>query len=187
MKLVVGISGASGIIYGVRLLQTLHGRSDVESHLVVSDAAHITLKHELNWEPEQLLDLATHNYKLTDIAARISSGSFKTDGMAIMPCSINTVASVANSLNGNLITRAADVTLKERRKLVMVVRETPLHLGHLRLMTNLAEMGAVILPPAPAFYHHPKTIDDIVNQTVGKVLDQFNIPHTTFKRWDGIE
>ncbi len=187
MKLVVGISGASGIIYGVRLLQHLHKRDDVETHLVVSDAARITLKHELQWNAEQLLGLATYTYDLADIAARISSGSFKTDGMVIMPCSINTVASVANSLNGNLMTRAADVTLKERRKLVMVVRETPLHLGHLRLLTNLAEMGAVILPPAPAFYHHPKTIDDIVDQTVGKVLDQFNIPHNTFTRWDGIE
>lgn len=187
MKLVIGISGASGIIYGVRLLQILHERKDVETHLVVSDAAHITLKHEMKWEKEQLFDLADNNYDFRDVAARISSGSFKTDGMAIVPSSINTVSAVANSLNSNLITRAADVTLKERRKLVMVVRETPLHLGHLRLLTNLAEMGAVILPPAPAFYHHPQSIDDIVNQTVGKVLDQFHIPNETFKRWDGLD
>jgi 4-hydroxy-3-polyprenylbenzoate decarboxylase len=185
MKLVVGISGASGAIYGVRLMQLLRERADIETHLVTSEAAAQTLKLEMGWSVPQVRELADHHYDNTDIAARLSSGSFKTDGMIIIPCSISTVAAVAGSLNHNLMTRAADVTLKERRKLVMVVRETPLHLGHLRQLTTLAELGAVILPPMPAFYHAPKTIDDIIAQTIGKVLDQFNIEHSTFKRWDG--
>lgn len=184
MKLVVGISGASGAIYGIRLLQALKEKK-IETHLVISEAAVTTVKAETDWTRRRIEALASAHYQNEDIAARIASGSFETSGMVIIPCSIKTLSAVANSYADNLMTRAADVTLKERRKLVLVVRETPLHLGHLRLMAQATEIGAVIMPPMPAFYHHPQTIEDIVSQTVGKVLEQFGIAHQCYRRWEG--
>jgi flavin prenyltransferase len=186
MRVVVGISGASGAIYGVRTLQVLN-RLGVESHLVMSETAAQTIEYETPFKVAQVEALATRVYPVNDVAAAISSGSFRTDGMVVVPCSIKTLAGIANSYNDNLLTRAADVTLKERRKLVLVVRETPLHLGHLRLMTAVTEVGAVLLPPVPAFYHKPETVDDIINQTVGKVLDQFGLEASLFRRWSGPE
>lgn len=186
-KIVVGISGASGAIYGIRLLEVLHLDPEIEIHLVVSDQAEKTIAIETSWTVKQVEEMASFVYENSDLGATISSGSFRTMGMVIAPCSIKTMSSVAMSLNDNLLTRAADVILKERRKLVMVVRETPLHLGHLRSMVALTESGAVILPPVPAFYHLPKTLDDIINQTIGKVLDQLNIDNELFHRWSGVE
>ncbi|HLN60046.1 MAG TPA: UbiX family flavin prenyltransferase [Symbiobacteriaceae bacterium] len=186
MRIVVGISGASGAIYGVRTLDVLR-RLGVETHLVLSETAGETIEYETAYKLADVTAMATRVYPVHDVAAAISSGSFRTDGMVVAPCSIKTLSGLANSYNDNLLTRAADVSLKERRKLVLVVRETPLHLGHLRLMTAVTEMGAVVLPPMPAFYHKPKTIDDIINQTIGKVLDQFGLEASLFKRWSGIE
>jgi len=185
MKLVIGISGASGAIYGIRLLETLNRLNSVETHLVISQAAALTIRDETDRSVKDVMALAAYVYKEDDIGARIASGSFRHDGMVVIPCSIKTLAAIAHSYNSNLLIRAADVTLKERRKLVLVARETPLNLSHLRAMVNLTEDGAVILPPSPAFYHHPKSIDDIVNQTVGKVLDQFNVENDCFQRWEG--
>lgn len=185
MRIVVGISGATGIIYAITLLQYLQSRPDIETHLVMSAPAITTLEYETAWTANQVAALADYHYDHRDIAARIASGSFLTDGMVVLPCSMKTLSGIAHSYNDNLLIRAADVTLKERRKLVLVARETPLHLGHLRLMTALTEMGAVILPPMPAFYHRPQTVDDIVAQTVGKVLDQFRIEGRLFQRWEG--
>lgn len=184
MRIVVGISGASGAIYGVRLLEVL-SQLGVETHLVLSETAGETIEYETPHKVGEVMALAHKVYPVNDLAAAISSGSFRTDGMVVAPCSIKTLSGLANSYNDNLLTRSADVTLKERRKLVLVVRETPLHLGHLRLMTAVTEMGAVVLPPMPAFYHKPQTIDDIINQTVGKVLDQFSLEANLFKRWTG--
>ncbi len=186
MKIVVGMSGASGSIYGVRLLEVLQ-QAGVETHLVMSDAAKRTIVYETDRTIQDVKKLATHVHELSDIGACISSGSFRHDGMVIAPCSIKTLSALANSFNANLLIRAADVTLKERRKLVLMVRETPLHLGHLRLMTQVTETGAVILPPMPAFYHRPQTLDDIINQSVNKALDQFDVDVTLFKRWTGNE
>ncbi|MFZ5815867.1 MAG: UbiX family flavin prenyltransferase [Bacillota bacterium] len=185
MRIVVGISGASGAIYGVRILEVLK-RLGVETHLVLSGTAGETIEYETPYSLDQVAALADKVYPVHDVAAAISSGSFKTDGMVIAPCSIKTLAGIANSYNENLLTRAADVTLKERRKLVLMVRETPLHLGHLRLMVAVTEMGAVVLPPMPAFYHKPQTLDDIINQSVGKALDQFGLDASLFKRWTGL-
>jgi len=186
VKIVVGMSGASGSIYGVRLLEVLQ-QAGIETHLVMSDAAKRTIVYETDRTIQDVKKLATHVHELSDIGACISSGSFRHDGMVIAPCSIKTLSALANSFNANLLIRAADVTLKERRKLVLMVRETPLHLGHLRLMTQVTETGAVILPPMPAFYHRPQTLDDIINQSVNKALDQFNVDVTLFKRWTGNE
>ena len=186
MKIVVGMSGASGSIYGVRMLEVLQ-QAGVETHLVMSDAAKRTIVYETGRTIADVKQLATHVHELSDIGACISSGSFRLDGMVIAPCSIKTLSALANSFNANLLIRSADVTLKERRKLVLMVRETPLHLGHLRLMTQVTETGAVILPPMPAFYHLPKTLDDIINQSVNKALDQFGVDVTLFKRWTGNE
>lgn len=185
MRIVVGISGASGAIYGVRTLQALR-HLGVETHLVLSETAGETIAYETPYTVDDVLAMADKVYPVDDVASAISSGSYRTDGMIVAPCSIKTLSGVANSYNDNLLTRAADVSLKERRKLVLVVRETPLHLGHLRLMTAVSEMGAVLLPPMPAFYHKPQNIDDIVNQTVGKVLDQFGLDASLFKRWTGM-
>jgi 4-hydroxy-3-polyprenylbenzoate decarboxylase len=186
VKIVVGMSGASGSIYGVRMLEVLQ-QAGVETHLVMSDAAKRTIVYETGRTIPDIKKLATHVHELSDIGACISSGSFRHDGMVIAPCSIKTLSALANSFNANLLIRAADVTLKERRKLVLMVRETPLHLGHLRLMTQVTETGAVILPPMPAFYHLPKTLDDIINQSVNKALDQFGVDVSLFKRWTGNE
>ncbi|GFK96129.1 Flavin prenyltransferase UbiX [Fundidesulfovibrio magnetotacticus] len=184
-RLVVGISGASGVVYGVRLLEVLRAIPDLETHLVMSQGARLTLRLETERELDDVLSLAHVVHDPSNLAASISSGSFRTLGMAVVPCSMKSLAQIALSLNDNLLTRAADVALKERRKLVIVPRETPLHLGHLRHMTAVAEMGGVILPPAPSFYHGPQTIMDIVDQTVGKVLDQFGLEHDLFRRWSG--
>jgi len=186
-RLIVGISGASGIIYGIRLLQVLRDLSNVETHLVMSNAAGTTMSLETAYKPEQVAALADVTHRFRDIAAPISSGSFKTDGMVILPCSMKTLSGIAYSFSDNLLLRAADVVLKDRRRLILVPRETPLHLGHLRLMVQVTEMGGIIAPPMPAFYHRPKTIDDIVNQTVNRVLDLLDIelPKDLFTRWQG--
>lgn len=184
-RLIVGLSGSSGILYGVRLLEVLKGTPEVETHLILSKGAEVTLRLETDRSPDSVKALADVVHAHDNLAASISSGSFRVAGMVVIPCSMKSLAQIALSLNENLLTRAADVTLKERRKLVVVPRETPLHLGHLRHMTAVAEMGGIILPPAPSFYHGPKTIMDIVDQTVGKVLDQFEIDHNLFRRWSG--
>lgn len=187
MKLVVGISGASGAIYGIRILEVLK-KAGVETHLVISDSAKRTLVYETDdYSVEAVKNLATHVHDINDVGACIASGSFKHAGMVIAPCSIKTLSAIANSFDTNLLIRAADVTLKERRKLVLMIRETPLHLGHLRLMTQVTETGAVLVPPMPAFYHRPATIEDIVMQTVNKALDQFDLELDLFKRWTGNE
>lgn len=186
-RLIVGISGASGAIYGVRLLQVLRDVAEVETHLVMSQAARQTLSLETDFSLRDVQSLADVVHDARDIAANISSGSFKTAGMVILPCSIKTLSGIVNSYTDTLVTRAADVVLKERRPLVLCVRETPLHLGHLRLMTQAAELGAVVMPPVPAFYHRPESLDDVINQTVNRVLDQFDIdlPEDLFTRWQG--
>ncbi len=186
MRLVVGMSGATGSIYGIRLLEVTR-KLGIETHLVMSNSAKRTVQLETDWDVEYVESLAARVHDINDIAACISSGSFKHDGMALIPCSIKSLSALANSFNTNLLIRAADVTLKERRKLVVVPRETPLHVGHLRLMREVAENGAILLPPMPAFYHRPKTIQDIVDQTVGKVLDQFGIEAHLFERWSGAD
>lgn len=186
-RLIVGLSGASGAIYGVRLLQVLRDVAEVETHLVMSQAARQTLSLETDLSLRDVQALADVVHDARDIAASISSGSFKIAGMVILPCSIKTLSGIVNSYTDTLVTRAADVVLKERRPLVLCVRETPLHLGHLRLMTQAAELGAVIMPPVPAFYHRPASLDDVINQTVNRVLDQFDIdlPEDLFTRWQG--
>ncbi|EMB9075052.1 UbiX family flavin prenyltransferase [Enterobacter cloacae] len=186
-RLIVGLSSASGAIYGVRLLQVLRDVAEVETHLVMSQAARQTLSLETDLSLRDVQALADVVHDARDIAASISSGSFKTAGMVILPCSIKTLSGIVNSYTDTLVTRAADVVLKERRPLVLCVRETPLHLGHLRLMTQAAELGAVIMPPVPAFYHRPASLDDVINQTVNRVLDQFDIhlPEDLFTRWQG--
>ncbi len=185
MKIVVGISGSTGAIYGVRLVEVLHTSLDIETHLVISDAAKQTIEYETGWRVSEVEAMATEVYDNHNLGAAISSGSFPTEGMIIAPCSIKSLSSVANSFNDTLLSRAADVTLKERRKLVMLVRETPLQRGHLRLMLEVTENGGVILPPMPSFYHLPKTVDDIVNHTVQRALDQFRIEKGLFERWTG--
>lgn len=184
MKLVVGISGATGAIYAIRTLQALKAVR-IETHLVLTGSAKGTIEMETEFTVKEVESLADYVHDNRDIGAAISSGSFKTDGMIIAPCSIKSLSALANSYNDSLLVRAADVVLKEKRKLVVIPRETPLHTGHLKLLLAVAEIGAVILPPMPAFYHRPKSIDDIINQTVGKTLDQFNIDHQLYKRWDG--
>jgi 4-hydroxy-3-polyprenylbenzoate decarboxylase len=174
MRLVVGMSGASGAIYGIRVLEVLN-RAEVETYLVMSNSARRTVALETDYGVDNVLKLATHVHDVDDVGACISSGSFKHDGMVIAPCSIKTLSAVAMSFNSNLLCRAADVTLKERRKLVLMIRETPLHLGHLRLMTRITETGAVLVPPIPAFSHRPKTLDDLINQLVNKALEQFGM------------
>ena len=181
-RLIVGISGASGIIYGVRLLQMLKDLP-IESHLVMSKSAEMTLSYELDIKLKQIHDLADHVYPVKNIGAAISSGSFRTMGMVIAPCSVRSMSEIATGVTTSLLTRAADVVLKERKKLVLMVRETPLHTGHLRTMTALSEMGAIIAPPLPAFYTKPKTIDDMVDHSVGRVLDLFDIETGAVKRW----
>jgi 4-hydroxy-3-polyprenylbenzoate decarboxylase len=184
-RIVVGISGASGVVYGIRVLEVLKACSDIETHLILTNGARTTMKLETSMEPEQVEALAGRAYSQDDLASPLSSGSFKTEGMIVAPCSMKSLSMIASSLNDNLLVRAADVTLKERRKLVIVPRETPLHLGHLRSMTMVTEVGGMILPPMPAFYHRPRSIEDIIDQTVGKVLDQFDIQHDLFNRWEG--
>ena len=181
-RIIVGISGASGVIYGVRMLEWLKA-AGVETHLVVSKAAEMTLAYESDLTIKDLRGMADHFHPMGDIGASISSGSFHTLGMAIAPCSIRTMSEIATGVTGSLMSRAADVVLKERRRLALAVRETPLHTGHLRTMLQLSEMGAVICPVVPAFYNKPKTLDDVVNHTVGRILDLFDIDVGAVKRW----
>lgn len=182
-RIIVAMSGASGAIYGIRALQVLKEMPDIETHLILSPSAKRTITEETQWSPADVEALATVVHPHRDIGASISSGSFRTTGMLVAPCSIKTLSGIAHSYNDNLLARAADVCLKERRTLVLLVRETPLHLGHIELLAQAARYGAVILPPVPAFYSRPKTLDDIVDHSVGKALDQFAIPHCLLKRW----
>lgn len=182
MSLIIGISGATGSIYGIRLLEVLKEKR-IETHLIISSTSKRIILQETSYSLKEVEGLASYVYENEDLHASISSGSFRVDGMVIIPCSIKTLSGIAHSYNENLMTRAADVTLKERRKLILVVRETPFHQGHLELMLKITQMGAVMLPPIPAFYQHPKTIDDLINHTVGKVLDLFGINHHLFERW----
>lgn len=181
-KIIVGISGASGVIYGVRLLSVLQEKN-IETHLIISKSGEKNLQIETDYTIDDVKQLASYVYDHYNMAAKLASGSFLFDGMIVVPCTIKTLSGIANSYSENLIVRAADVTLKEKRKLVLVVRETPLHKGHLKLMLKAADNGALILPPVPSFYHFPKTIDDIIDQTLGKILDYFDIKHDLFQRW----
>lgn len=185
-KIIIGISGASGVIYGIRMLEILASIEQVETHVVMSKAAQLTIAQETDYTVKDIRALATEEYATNDIGAAIASGSFLTDGMIIAPCSIRTMSAIATGVTDNLLTRAADVVLKEQRKLVLMVRETPFHLGHLRTMTQLAEIGAIIAPPLPAFYPNPHTLDDIINHSVGKTLDLVGITTNKVKRWQGI-
>lgn len=181
-RVVVGISGASGVVYGVRLLQALRD-AGIETHLVMSRSAEITLAHETDLKVAEVRALATRWYQQSDIGAGISSGSFRAMGMIVAPCSVRSMSEIATGVTSGLLTRAADVTLKERRPLVLMVRETPLHLGHLRTMTQLAEMGAVIAPPVPAFYARPASLDDVIDHSIGRILDLFGIENGLTRRW----
>jgi 4-hydroxy-3-polyprenylbenzoate decarboxylase len=186
-RLIVGLSGASGVIYGIRLLDVLHQVETVEAHLVISNAAKRTILLETDYTVAQVEALAAKVYSFGDLAASLSSGSYKTIGMVVAPCSIKTLSGIVNSYSDNLILRAADVVLKDRRRLVLVLREAPLHLGHVRLMAQAIELGAILMPPMPAFYHRPQTIDDIINQTVNRILDLFDLEldEDLFRRWQG--
>lgn len=181
-RIVVGITGASGVIYGIRMLEHLKGQ-DIETHLIISEAAKDNIRIETSYSVDQVCALADHVYGNNELTAPLASGSFLTEGMVVIPCTIKTLSGITNSYTSSLMVRAADVTLKEKRKLVLIVRETPLHKGHLRLMAAAADLGAHILPPIPSFYHQPKTIDDIIDQTLGKILDYLGISHNLFKRW----
>jgi 4-hydroxy-3-polyprenylbenzoate decarboxylase len=184
-RLVVGITGASGSIYGIRLLEVLRGNADVQTHVVISAAGKRTLVEESRYSVADVEALAHHRYDVKDIGASIASGSFRTGGMVIAPCSIRTAAAIAACHSDTLVSRAADVTLKEGRPLILVVRETPLHLGHLRVLVSLAEMGAVVMPPMPAFYNRPSGLDQIVDHTVARILDRLNVAQTLVREWPG--
>ncbi len=186
-RLVVAITGATGAVYGVRLLAQLSAIPGIETHLIVSDAAALTLHQEVGMQRRDVEALAHVVHKNRDVGASIASGSFQSDGMIVAPCSMKTLAAVAHGLSDNLIARAADVVLKERRRLVLMVRETPFNLAHLRNMTAVTEMGGVIFPPLPSFYHKPASIDDMVDHTVGRVMDLFAIAHTLAPRWGGMK
>ena len=181
-RIVVGITGSSGVIYGIEILKELT-KKDLETHLIISELGKKNILLETEYSVKDVESMANKVYDNDDLEAPLASGSFLTSGMIVAPCTVKTLSGIANSYADNLVVRAADVTLKEKRKLVLLVRETPLHKGHLRLMGMAADMGAHILPPIPSFYHHPKTIDDIIRQTIGKVFDYFGIEHKLFKRW----
>lgn len=182
-RIVVGISGASGILYGIRLLEMLAKIPNIETHLVISDAARRTMSLETEYQYDEVTKLADYYYDIDNIAANISSGSFRTDGMIIVPCSIKTLSGIANSYSDNLLIRAADVVLKEQRRLVLCIRETPLHLGHMQLMLTACKIGATIMPLIPAFYHMPKTVDELINQSLSRIFDQFQIPRHDKFTW----
>lgn len=184
-RIIIGISGASGVIYGIEMLRVLSEYEEIETHVIISESGKINIEIETDYKVEQVEAMADVLYDNKNCGAAIASGSFLTAGMVVIPCTINSLSLIANSANSNLIARAADVCLKEKRKLVLVVRETPLHKGHLRLMSMATDYGAHILPPIPSFYHNPKTIEDIIHQTLGKILDYLTIKHTLFKRWEG--
>jgi 4-hydroxy-3-polyprenylbenzoate decarboxylase len=185
LKIIVGVSGASGAIYGVRLLEKLRLQAAVETHLILTRSGEKTLFLETGKKAAEFKALAKYSYAMEDISGRLASGSFGTGGMVIAPCSIHTMSAIAHGISSNLLIRAADVTLKERRPLILMVRESPLHLGHLRTMVALAEMGAIIAPPVPGFYHRPETILDLVDHSVDRVLDLLGLPSQTARRWDG--
>jgi 4-hydroxy-3-polyprenylbenzoate decarboxylase len=185
MRMIVGMSGASGVIYGIRLLEMLRGMPDIETHLVISRGARLNIAFETDWSTGEVEALAHVVHSDKNLAASISSGSFQTDGMVIVPCSMKALSGVVNSYADTLIVRAADVVLKEHRRLVLVPRESPLHVGHTRLLHEAALMGAIICPPMPAFYGAPQTVDDIIDHTVGRILDQFGLDTGTVKRWEG--
>jgi 4-hydroxy-3-polyprenylbenzoate decarboxylase len=185
-RLIVGISGASGAVYGIRLLEILRN-AHIETHLIVSKAAQLTLAQELNLKLPEVRALADYNYAIGDVGAACSSGSFQTMGMIIAPCSIKTMSEVATGVTSNLLSRAADVTLKERRRLILMLRETPLHLGHIRSMAAVTEIGAIVYPPVPAFYAKPKTIDEMIDHTLGRVLDLLGVTSDLVRRWPGLE
>ncbi|WP_424246533.1 UbiX family flavin prenyltransferase [Collimonas pratensis] len=186
-RLIVAITGATGVVYGVRLLQLLRELPGIESHLMISDAGVLNLHQELEMRRKQVEALADVVHSVRDVGASIASGSFQSDGMIVAPCSMKTLASVAHGLSDNLIARAADVVLKERRRLVLMVRETPFNLAHLRNMTSVTEMGGIIFPPLPGFYHRPQSIAEMVDHTLGRVLDLFAIEHTLTPRWSGLK
>ena len=183
-RIIVGMSGASGIIYGIEILRLLKEK-DVETHLILTESAKINIEIETDYKVNDVIELADFIYDNSNLAAPISSGSFLTYAMVVVPCTVKSLSGIANSFTENLLIRAADVILKEKRKLVLVVRETPLHKGHLKLMYRAADLGAHILPPVPSFYHQPKTIEDIIHQTIGKIFDYLEIEHNLFKRWNG--
>ena len=187
MRLLIGITGTTGVIYGIRLLKALGETPDVETHLIISAAGEQTISIETEYSAADIRSMADYCHHVDDIAAAPASGSFLHDGMIVAPCSMKTLSAIANSYADDLLTRAADVTLKERRTLVLLARETPLHAGHLRNMLRVAEMGGVILPPVPAFYHGPRSVEDIIDHTVGKTLDLFRIAHTLYERWRGLK
>jgi len=182
-RIVIGMSGSSGVIYGVRTLLHLRAIEGVETHLVMSEGAEVNVKVETHYTPEEVKALADVVHRPDNLAASIASGSFRTEAMIVVPCSVKSLSGIVHSYADNLLQRAADVALKERRKLILVVRETPLHKGHLELMTKAADLGALILPPLPAFYHEPQTIEDLIDQTIGKAFDYLGIEHTLFQRW----
>jgi 4-hydroxy-3-polyprenylbenzoate decarboxylase len=181
-RIVIGISGASGVIYGIKMLSLLQGK-DFQTHLIISESGMQNIEIETSYKADDVAAMADYTYDNRDVGAALASGSYLTAGMVVVPCTIKTLSGIANSYTNNLLVRAADVTLKEKRKLVLVVRETPLHVGHLSLMMKAANMGAHILPPVPSFYHQPKTIDDIIHQTIGKIFDYLGIEHNLYKRW----
>ena len=182
-RLIIGITGASGVIYGIRLLEVLKTIPDIETSLILSSSAKKNINIETDFSVEQVQEMADVVYDENNQAAAVASGSYITKGMIIIPCTMKTLSAIANSFNHNLLVRAADVTLKESRKLVVVPRETPLHKGHLKLLLQLADIGGIVIPPIPAFYHQPESIADIIDQSIGKTLDQFSIQHDLFKRW----
>ena len=185
MRIVVGISGASGAIYGLRLLERLRQRGDTEIHLILTRSGEKTLFLETGKSVNEVREYSDFSYSMEDISSRLASGSYPTDAMVIAPCSIHTMSAIASGISSNLLLRTADVTLKERRRLILMVRESPFHLGHLRTMTALAEMGAIIAPPIPGFYHHPQTVMEIVDHSVDRVLDLIGLPDPTVRRWEG--
>lgn len=185
-RLLVAITGASGAVHGLRLMQALQHAPGVQTHAVVSDAGWLTLRHERNVDADALRPLVHTLHDAAQLGAGPASGSFRCDGMVVAPCSMRTLAAIAHGLSDNLLTRAADVMLKERRRLVLMTRETPLHLGHLRNMVSVTEMGAIVCPPMPAFYLHPQSIDDLVDASVARVLDLLDVPHTLSQRWEGL-
>lgn len=186
-RLIVAITGATGVVYGVRLLQILAAMPQVETHLLISEAGVLNLHQEMDLKRKEVEAYADVIHNVRDVGASIASGSFQSDGMIIAPCSMKTLAAVAHGLSDNLITRAADVVLKERRRLVLMVRETPFNLAHLRNMTAVTEMGGIIFPPLPGFYHRPATITEMVDHTIGRVLDLFHLPHQLIPRWNGLK
>ena len=184
-RLIIGMSGASGLIYGIRLLEVLKHTDDVETHLVMTPSARLNISLETDWQADDVIAMADQFHSVKDLAASIASGSYRTDGMVVAPCSIRTLSAIANCYADNLLTRAADVVLKERRRLVLMPRETPLHTGHCELLLRASQMGAILAPPMPAMYARPQSVDDIINHSVGRVLDLFDIESGLVKRWLG--